>query len=159
MAVPVRRTTSASYATSSAAPAFAPVVKPKARRAPLTVVSEQESKRRRLVNRLVRVGVVAGVASMFIAVGLHAEVAEQQMEIDRTRDAVVAAQEYYNEQRLAIAALEAPDRIVNTAMAIGLVTPETVTYLHAEGSFGAEPTGERRDGSWPEVKQHLAARP
>ena len=102
---------------------------------------------------------MAGVASLFVAVGLRAEVAEQQMEIDRTRDAVAAAQEYYNEQRLAVAALESPSRIVAVAESIGLISPETVTYLQPDDRFSVETTADRPEGSWPEVKQHLAARP
>lgn len=173
---PVTRTTSAAtrrapdrvpVVRGSAAPRPAPPrpapTRARPRRAPLRVVSPAEARRRRFASRGVRAGVVAtivaAVVALFVAAGLHAELAEQQSAIGTTRDAVAAEQARYNEARLRIAELEAPARIVAEAEALGLVTPETVTYLQPGGPLVVGPRAGGADQSWSEVKQHLALRP
>jgi hypothetical protein len=148
---------------SSTAPALVPqpdrvAPSPRRRRKPeLALVDPAIARRRRFVQHGFRAGAVGMIALLFVAVGLHAELAEQQSAIGDTRDALAIEQEKFSETRLQVAELEAPARIVAAAETLGLIAPDSVTYLQAPGSDATRATAT--DNSWSEVKKSLAARP
>lgn len=139
-------------------PAFAPT------RAPLQLVDDG---RRRAVarRRRLRAAAVAGallvVASLFGVVVCHAMLVSGQGRLDRLQQEVVEEQVRYQALRREVAELEAPGRIVAAAHALGMVSPEEITYLKPiEGAPAPPPpSSERETGApWNTVKPLLGDR-
>jgi cell division protein FtsL len=116
-------------------------------------------------NRLVACGVALLLCgALFGVVAFHVVLTQGQLELDRLQETAGAQQARYDRNRLLVAELESPERIVKVAQErLGMVPPPDVTYL--------SPTGIRVDGraattkgapdaatstSWPAVKAHLA---
>lgn len=118
---------------------------------------------------------IVTIGSMLTAVAFHVKLAESQFELDRLDKQTAAAQQRYEELRLQVAQLAAPERIVKTAKErLGMVQPSTVTFLGApptpaSSAPGAVSNGSGADAndftastlaeSWPKVKGSLVARP
>ena len=102
--------------------------------------SEPSEKRRpdlRIVPRFRRrrAGVLAAVIClsifgiMFGLVAFQAKIAADQQRLDRVERDMGNAQANYERLRLAVAQLEAPDAVISTAEAKGMVVPKKVTYV------------------------------
>ncbi|CAN5569465.1 hypothetical protein BH20ACT2_BH20ACT2_23860 [soil metagenome] len=127
--------------------------------------------RRRLTPGLLATLVVTVVfGALFALAVFHTVVLQGQQRLDRLDQQVLDATADYQRSRLAVAQLESPERIVDAALAQGLVPADDVTYLNAErviDSEGAtvEPTAppsaavtEAADASgWASVKPFLGA--
>lgn len=93
--------------------------------------NEQANQRRR---RLVRLGggLLAAfvVALLFVAVGMHVMLAQNQFKLDRLNKQAAAEQAAYQKLRLQVDQLESPQRILSTAQGrLGMVLPPSVTFL------------------------------
>lgn len=159
----------------AAAPRRAPRVQPPATARPkLRVVDPEVLRRQRRFRRFVGLIGLVTVAALLVAVGFHVKLAESQFQLDRLNQQTAKEQRRYQELRLQVAELAAPDRIVETAKdKLGMVQPERVTYLSAAptevaraddrgDSTGADvndSTASTLAESWPKVKGNLAARP
>ena len=166
--------TRAPYRPRHAGAAPAPAPKPAARpeRAPLRVVApgELSPRGRRRRNRLVAAGVcLVACLGLFGVVAFHVLLTQGQLELDRLSDRAEDAQARYDRNRLLMAELEAPERIVAVAQErLGMVPPPDVVYLSPSGVQAPRPAAPQGDGggraaddttapSWPSVKAHLAA--
>ena len=135
-------------------------------RAPLRVVEGPAVRRPR--DR--RLFALVGGGLLFAAVlagnvAVQAQTTQGQFELERLRAEARARQARYQQLRLRVAELEAPERIVERAGEMGMVEPGKVTYLTptaktSAGPAGPDaqpdlvPTGEAAQG-WAEVKPHL----
>ena len=159
-------TTRAPYRPRHAEPLVAPRRAPE--RAPLRVVSPGELSPRA---RRRRARIVASSVCVFACLGLfgvvasHVVLTQGQLELDGLGARATDAQERYDRNRLLMAELESPERIVAVAQErLGMVPPPDVVYLSPTGVQGPATTDRRADGddgatptSWPTVKAHLTA--
>jgi cell division protein FtsL len=144
-------------------------------------VVEPARRARRL--RLTKVMAVAAigfvVASMFAVAICQAMLVQNQLRLDRLEQSVTREQARYERNRLRVAQLESPDRIVSAARdKLGMVSPGEVVYLAPDepvapdstatitGSQNASPTGgdpdaaaAAGDDSWEQVKPYLESAP
>lgn len=145
------------------------------RRPQLRVVDEVAPRRVSLA--LVTVLVVGGIfAMLFGLVVVHTMLLQNQQRLDHLDAQVSDAQGRYQQLRLQVAQLEAPQRIVDVAThKLGMVPSDGTTYLtptandavSAEGdanqgaTTGNEAAAPSEDGAsaWPEVKPYLGAAP
>ena len=94
--------------------------------------------------RWVRVGgAVVGalvVALLFVSVGMHAVLAQNQFRLDRLNARSAAQQAQYHQLRLQVDQLESPQRIIEAARSrLGMVQPASVSYLTPAGATPATP--------------------
>lgn len=157
-----RAAATAATATATAAvpaparrPAHAQPAPPK--RPPLRVVQPGEraagAQRRR--TRLLIAGVVLVVAvGLFGAVVAHVVLTQNQFRLQRLQRQAAEQQARYERQRLMVAELESPARIVSAAQErLGMVPPPSVKYLtpaRSQSAAPAAPVGaaaDRRDNA------------
>lgn len=140
----------------------------------LTLVTDarrREAARRRHMRVLVvAVGFIA-MAALFGLAAFNAVLVGGQDRLDRLQKQVAEAQSQYSANRLQVAQLAAPGRVVQVAQQrLGMVPPPGVTYLTPSQAMadevGGSPeradtkTGEDGGGtSWAAVKPYLAGRP
>lgn len=139
-------------------------------RSPLRLVDDarvQRAARQRRARRMVAAAAVAAGLALLALAGSHAFLVTNQVRIDELQRRVDDAQAHHQALRLQVATLEAPDRIVSVARDdLGMVRPETVTYLRpgAEAPPDPQPPSERaappdQGGnpapSWGTVKPYL----
>jgi cell division protein FtsL len=121
--------------------------------------------------------VAAAVLVVFGVVALHAELAQRQFAIDRLDQQLAQQQTRYQLQRLQVAQLGAPSRIISMAEGtLGMRAPTSVTYLAPTSRPATVPrrgpaTARRRtsptaalpapagDADWPQIKSLLAGAP
>lgn len=118
--------------------------------------------RRRLgVLGMLVLGVVFVAALALVA--FHAVLVQRQLRLDQLDQQVAEEEARYQKLRLAVAEMEAPDRIVAEASRLGLVTPPAVVYLVPEGELPASDRSGRlasngptpRPPDWARVKPFL----
>jgi hypothetical protein len=107
-------------------------------------------------------------AGLFGVVAFHVVLTQGQLQLDQLHDTADAQQALYDRNRLLVAELESPERIVKVAQErLGMVPPPDVTYLSPTGikvevpgahdeAAAADDTGDSTSTSWPAVKAHLA---
>ena len=113
-----------------------------------------------------RVGVFVVLATIFTlvsAVVFHVVLAQGQLELDHlTREMSVARREY-EQRRLQTSMLASPQRIIQEAQRLGLVTPaDPPTYLEVLGAPALTSEGGETAttlGDWKKVKPHLGDEP
>lgn len=141
-------------------------------RPPLRVLDRAAPARSRYDRRHLRL--VAGgllFAAMLAGnVAVHAQTTQGQFELDRLQTTASQRQARYQQLRLQVAELEAPQRVVARARQLGMVEPDRVTYLTPTASTlaggpvaGQSPppasTPEAQAArSWAAVKPHLDGR-
>ncbi len=76
--------------------------------------------------------------------------------LDAVEEEIAEQEAAYQQQRLEVARLQSPERIVPLAEQIGLVLPSEVRTVEADGVSGTEGDAEAR---WAEVKSILTASP
>ena len=162
---------------SAAAPSRRPApvrrVAPAPARPDLRVVSDSRvqaaDRRRRLRVKIVGAGVLAAIF-LFALAASHAVLVTGQGRLDQLEAEVVEAQTRYSANRLRVAELESPARIVQAAQTLGMVPPPGVTYLtpsvpvdEAGGSWSRGTDGGDGDtgggSSWAAIKPYLAPQP
>lgn len=100
------------------------------------------------------------VGTIFGAAAFHVLLVQSQFRLDRVADRAFAQQQRYEQLRLEVARLAAPERVVATAQErLGMVVPPEVAYLMAPAPPVTDPASIPLTGGWAEVKPHLAARP
>ncbi len=125
-------------------------------------------RRRRLVRLGAAVAVGLVVAVLFVSVGMHVSLAQNQFRLDRLNAQAAAEQAKYQQLRLQVDRLAAPQRIIATAQQkLGMVQPGSITYLAPSSSTPA--SGPVAGGStippaavapsWSALKPQLAANP
>lgn len=129
---------------------------PAARRRHLRVVGEPAHARApRRVLKITVVTVVAALLVIFAIALMHVSMAQTAFELDRQRDILAERREERQQLALAVALLEAPERIRAEAMArLGMVDPGEVHYVESEeGTSGndtdpdaADPQAKDRSG-------------
>lgn len=149
-----RAAASAAMPAPARRPAHAPQPAPP-KRPPLRVVQPGEraagAQRRR--TRLLIAGVVLVVAvGLFGAVVAHVVLTQNQFRLQRLQRQAAEQQARYERQRLMVAELESPARIVSAAQErLGMVPPPSVKYLtpaRSQSAAPAAPAGaaaDRRD--------------
>jgi len=136
----------------SAAPARSP--RPKPAPARLRVAAP--------ARRISRLGVLAAVVTvgvLVVAVLFHVMLAEGQLRLDGLGHHVAVEQRVYEERRLQVATLSAPQRIVDAARRLGLtLPPDPPVYLEVQGAqvshAGATQTPSTI-AQWKKVKASL----
>ncbi len=102
-------------------------------------------------------------------VAVHAETTQGQLELERLETTARERQARYQQLRLRVAELEAPQRVVAQAGRMGMVEPDGVTYLTPTAQTsaappppGPRPTPDGPDGEaaqgWAHVKPVLDRR-
>jgi hypothetical protein len=102
---------------------------------------------------------VLTVGTIFGAAAFHVLLVQSQFRLDRLQHEAGAQQQRYEQLRLDVARLAAPERIVAAAQRLGMVVPPDVAYLMAPTPTSSEPASASVAGEWTQVKPHLAARP
>lgn len=143
--------------------------------APLRVVTDAELQE---LARRTRARLLLFVVGALVALGLfgvviaHVTLMQGQFELQRLQQQSAATQAEYDRLRLQVSELESPDRIVAVAQEkLGMVAPQTITYLAppsdpatlpasegADGAGGADRTTAAvgPPGNWSSVKSYLA---
>jgi cell division protein FtsL len=98
----------------------------------LRVVDEDARRRRSRWRRLGLLASLVAFVGVLAAVSLHVFVVQSQFELEELQGQVAEEQSSYERNRLAVAELASPDRIVAAAEALGMVEPDEVTYLTAD---------------------------
>ena len=103
---------------------------------------------------------VLTVGTIFGAAAFHVLLVQSQFRLDRLEHQAGMEQQRYEQLRLDVARLAAPERIVAAAQQhLGMVVPGNVVYLMAPTPNSSEPASATVAGEWSQVKPHLAARP
>ena len=113
--------------------------------------------------------VVGGLMFVAVLAGnvvVHAATTQGQFDLERLRGQASEQEASYQQLRLQVAKLQAPDRIVEEARRLGMVEPPRVTYLTPTAQTSAEvpppastlpePPAEAAQ-RWGQVKPHLGA--
>ncbi len=102
-------------------------------------VVEAPGRRRASSSTWAVVGVIGVFIVLFGLAAFHTVLVQGQQRLDDIDREVDAEQARYERQRLAAAQLESPARIVDAAVnELGMVEPETTTYLTPSGAIEAE---------------------
>ena len=171
------------YATSGAAamavatdqvPLALPAPRPRPAERPnhLRVVAPSDRARRRLTPGMA-VLVSAAMFAVLLAVAVsHTVLVEGQVHLDDLDSQLVQEQARYQELRTQVAQSESPERIVQAANEMGMVTPDDLRYLQPpapdsstvgpttgdDDEPAADPTvGAEPDRPWADVKPLLEA--
>ena len=103
---------------------------------------------------------VLTVGTIFGAAAFHVLLVQSQFRLDRLNHQAATAQQRYEQLRLDVAQLSAPERVVAAAQErLGMVVPPNVAYLMAPAPNLAEPLSGAAESEWSRVKPHLAAQP
>lgn len=154
---------------AAAAPERAPRQAPQAR-PELRLVDGarlKASERRRRARLMVVAAATFATICLFLLAAFNALLVSGQGRIDRLERQVQEAQARYSTNRLRVAELESPDRIVRVAQErLGMVPPPGVTYLTPSETVADEvgrpalPAGETGTGRpWATVKPYLSSTP
>ncbi len=147
-----------------------PASTPRERPALLVVPSHV---RRRRAGVAAVLGVTAVFALMLGLVAFQAKIAQDQLRLDRMERDLDEAGDQFQQLRLKVAQLEAPERVVAEARRLGLVRPgpDQVTYLSPGPAVVAEvaaaggvladtgPSGTANAEDWSSMKPLLRAAP
>ena len=115
-------------------------------------------------------------AVLFGLVVFHTLLLKNQQRLDHLDRDVTDAQAHYQQLRLEVAQLEAPQRVIDVATTkLGMVPPDGTTYLTPAAGDGAGPSAGAAQGeastddttdapdsassAWPQVKPYLGAAP
>lgn len=148
--------------------AISPARRPQAPARPrLRVVDDARlvaAHRRRRMRLVVTLAAVGATGCLFLLAAFNAMLVSGQGRLDRLEQQVAEAQSQYSANRLRVAELESPDRIVRVAQdRLGMVPPPDVTYLTPSEAMADEvgrpqdDPGTTGDGgrSWAAVKPYL----
>jgi hypothetical protein len=103
---------------------------------------------------------VLTVGTIFGAAAFHVLLVQSQFRLDQLEQRAGVEQQRYEQLRLDVARLAAPERVVAAAQQrLGMVVPPDVAYLMAPTPAGSEPASATEAGDWSEVKPYLASRP
>ena len=102
--------------------------------------------------------VVVFAAALLTVVASYAYMAQQQIQVDRLQAERAAQQRTYEQLRLQVAQLTAPERIIGAAHQLGMITPDQVTYIQVTEPLPAasDPTAAVLSEGWRNVKADLA---
>ncbi|MFZ4516167.1 MAG: hypothetical protein ACOYN3_07640 [Acidimicrobiia bacterium] len=107
-----------------------------------------------------RFGVVLMLLALaaFAVVGTYAYLAQMQFRVHTLQSQRAEEQRKYEQLRLEVAGLTAPERIVTSAQRLGMITPQEVTYLQVTEPLpsASDPTAEVLSEGWRNVKGDLA---
>ena len=123
-------------------------------------LSPRSQRRRARALALLTVGLV--LAGLFGLVAFHVVLTESQLQLDKLQQRVTEQRNEYDRQRLKVAELEAPERVVAVAQQrLGMVSPPGVTYLSPTGVRTGPPreqatAGDNESTAWPAIKAELA---
>jgi cell division protein FtsB len=143
------------------AAAFAPAPRPVEvpRRPRLRVVDPAVARRQRRIRRLTLGMIVVTAISLFVLVGFHVVMVQQQLALEQTEQQAVTARAHYEQLRYEVAQLSSPALIVSAAEnRLHMVVPKTVTFIPA---FLPGVTAQTADpvtlpANWAEVKKAIA---
>jgi cell division protein FtsL len=129
----------------------------------LRVVDTAARRQARRVRRRVWLFGAITVACMVTAVAFHVMLAQGQLHMDQIDRQISAQQQQYQEARLQVDELSAPQRIIDRAKQLGFVEPsQPPTFLTVPGVPPApEGPGARSTSidDWRKVKPQLGAQP
>lgn len=125
----------------------------------LRVVPAVRPRRGHLAARLF--GLVT-VVSLLAVVVFHAVIAQRQLELDTIGDQTTVEQRRYELNRAGHAQAAAPDRIVQAALAAGMIEPDELTTVAVSFPTGTAPddgTSRALSDRWSTLKPHLTGQP
>ena len=152
---------------AAAAPArVRPATRPEPRRAPARPDLRIADAPRRRLGAIGVAGVLLLFGLLFGLVVFHTVLVQNQQRLDHVQQEIRDAQARYQAQRLQVAQLESPARIVADATSrLGMVPPPGTTYLtpsqataaevNAPAPAAAEPSTPA-DDEWSDVKPYLS---
>jgi cell division protein FtsL len=160
----------------AAAPRRAPGPRPGPKQQPahprpkLRVVEAPAAKRRWSGRTVLGLAGAVAIVCMLALAGFHAQLVSGQVRLDELEGQVAEEQARYAANRLEVAELESPERIVRVAQEqLGMVAPAGLTYLSPSGAMvdevgtaGPEAAmAEPGDGasSWEDTKPYLGGTP
>lgn len=155
----------ATTSSRAAAPArVQPGTRPQPRRAPAQPDLRVVDAPGRRLGAIGVAGVVLLFGLLFGLVVAHTVLVQNQQHLDRVQQEIRDAQARYQAQRLQVAQLESPARVVEEATTrLGMVTPPGTTYLTPSQATAAEvsapaasDTPTPADDDWPDVKPYLS---
>lgn len=136
---------------------------PAPRKPRLRVIDTAARRQARRVRRMVRLFGAITVACMVTAVAFHVMLAQGQLHMDLINRQISVEQHHYEDARLQVDELSAPQRIIDRAKQLGFVEPsDPPTFLSVPGVPPApEGPGARSTSldDWRKVKPHLGAQP
>ena len=157
------------------APRRAPGPRPRPQQQPqgrprLRIVEAPAARKRRSGRSVLAIAGFVAVLCMLALAAFHAQLVTGQVELDELERQVAEEQARYAANRLEVAELESPERIVRVAQEeLGMVAPAGLTYLSPSGAVvdevrGADPSAaaaEPGDGaaSWADTKPYLGGTP
>jgi cell division protein FtsL len=143
--------------------------RPAPRRAPRAAPARPDLRvvgaQRRRLGAIGAIGVLLVFGLLFGLVVFHTMLVQSQQRLDHVQQEIRDAQAQYQSQRLKVAQLESPARIVQEATTrLGMVTPPGTTYLTPSqataAAVGVAPaTAADSSGAgddWPDVKPYLS---
>jgi len=143
-----------------------PQQQPKDRRHPpsarphLRVVPPNTLSRKGRQRRARRFGAALSVivfVAVFGVVAAHVVLTQRQFRLESLEREASDQEAQYEQLRLEVAQLEAPERIVAAAQQLGMVPPAAVTYLASSRASAPSEQQQSPSGEWATVKSHLAA--
>jgi hypothetical protein len=115
------------------------------------------------------------LVAMFVLIGGHVLLAQNQATLDQLRREVTENRNQYDAVRLEVAQLRSPDRIISEAEALGLREPKTVQYVQpvpitpSQSAKALAPdqspaltddaSSQQKVERWEEIKPKLDGRP
>lgn len=104
------------------------------------------------------------VTALVAAVGFNVMLAQGQLELDRNRGTAAEEQARYEKLRVDVATAAAPARVLERAKELGLVEPDSITFLDTETSDGqavekGDESASTLQNGWSTVKPSLDAGP
>lgn len=140
-------------------------------RTPLRAVAPALPRDRRTELTRRGAGLWAGALLFTVVLGgnvsVHASTTQGQFDLERLRASARQREAVYQQLRLEVAELQAPDRIAAEARRLGMVEPAKVTYLTPSASTSSTGGAPRSSAaelpaeaaqSWGQVKPHLGPR-
>jgi hypothetical protein len=113
------------------------------------------------IRRTIVGSVVVLVAGLVVAVGFHVALAQGQLQLDHNRGVAAEEQARYEKLRVDVATVAAPARVLERAKALGLVEPDSITFLDAPPVKASDEshTESALQTGWSTVKPKLDAGP
>ncbi|MGH8999144.1 MAG: hypothetical protein ACRDY7_07110 [Acidimicrobiia bacterium] len=126
-------------------------------------VAERRRRRRTSAQRQWRLAlsitVTLTVIAIFGAAIFHVLLVQSEFRLEKIQNQAVAEQQRYEQLRLEVARLGAPERIVAEAQKrLGMVVPAHVEYLVAPAQPADDPASGPLASGWSKVKPHLGPR-
>jgi cell division protein FtsL len=127
----------------------------------LRVVDERAARRERQMRLGIWMFGLVSVVSVFVVVALHVMVAQSQIQLDRLSQQNAKQKDRYEQLRLEVASLSAPQRITKRAAELGMQPggPSVFITVPDSGTVPSAPETTSSTADYQKVKPHLGTQP